>query len=70
VALKWIGAVLLVGGIMVGLVVLPWAGLALALAGVATLSLGGAREEDDGGDGGGSSLSGGAGDAGGGGAGA
>jgi hypothetical protein len=70
VALKWIGAVLLVGGIMVGLVVLPWAGLALALAGVATLSLGGAREEDDGGDGRGSSLSGDAGDAGGGGAGA
>jgi hypothetical protein len=37
VALKWIGAVLLVGGILVGLVVLPWAGLALVLAGAGIL---------------------------------
>jgi hypothetical protein len=66
VALRWIGAVLLVGGIVVGLVVLPWAGLALALAGAGVLAATRSRDEE-GGDGG---AAGGAGDAGGAGGGA
>jgi hypothetical protein len=48
-ALRWVGAVLLVGGIVVAFGVLPWAGLGLALAGAGILFL--LRSPEDGGGG-------------------